>query len=365
MQDTVVQEIRDLARDFAAGSLRPNVERWDHDASIDRETLDSLAGLGFHGMLIPERHGGLGLGLPAWVAAVEALAWGEPAVALAVTARASVATALLEAGSDALRTRWLEELAAGAAAWVPLAADEAVEAVRAGAEWQLHGTLRWVLRAGESGCMLVPARTRGAAGTQQTAGRDTLFVIATDARGVDTSRERTLGLRPAVIGPIRFTNVHAGGDALVAQGAPLEVAAARIAAVDRLGIAAVAAGIARAALEHATAYAAQREQFQRQLREFEGIQIKLADMATRSEAAAALLRHAAGAPEPGLIAMAKLFASETAMWVSTQAVQIFGGYGYMRDYPVEKLMRDAKATEMFTGTNEDLRVLIAAELYRS
>ena len=135
--------------------------------------------------------------------------------------------------------------------------------------------------------------------------------------------------------------------------------------VGRLGRAARATGCARAALEHAVRYAGEREQFGRKLNTFEGIQYKLADMATRVDAARALVGAAALAPSPRSAALAKVFASETAMWVTTQAVQVYGGYGYMRDYPVEKLMRDAKATEIFEGTNEILRVAIARELYRS
>jgi alkylation response protein AidB-like acyl-CoA dehydrogenase len=130
-----------------------------------------------------------------------------------------------------------------------------------------------------------------------------------------------------------------------------------------LGIAAQAVGIARAALEHARAYADEREQFGKSLRHFEAIQFKLADMATRAAAASALLGWAGSEPTPAHAAMAKLFASENAMWITTQAVQIFGGYGYMRDYPVEKLMRDAKATEIYEGTNEIQRVIIARSLY--
>src|SRR5690606_34535825 len=133
----------------------------------------------------------------------------------------------------------------------------------------------------------------------------------------------------------------------------------------RLGIAAQAVGIADAALEYALGYAAEREQFGRKLKEFEGMQFKLAEMATRVEAARSLTARAAAAPSTRASAMAKLFASEAAMWVTTQAVQVCGGYGYMRDYPVEKLMRDAKATEIYEGTNEVLRVVIARELYRS
>ncbi len=120
---------------------------------------------------------------------------------------------------------------------------------------------------------------------------------------------------------------------------------------------------AAAALDHALAYADQREQFDTRLRDFEGVQYKLADMATRLEAARALLLHAAAAPSTRLAAMSKLFSSETAMWCAIQAVQIFGGYGYMRDYPVEKLMRDAKATEIYESTNEMQRLAIARALY--
>ncbi|HEX6560004.1 MAG TPA: acyl-CoA dehydrogenase family protein [Longimicrobiales bacterium] len=133
--------------------------------------------------------------------------------------------------------------------------------------------------------------------------------------------------------------------------------------VGRLAMAAIATGIAQAALDHARSYADVREQFGHKLREFEGLQFKLADMAMQVEAARALLQKAAAEPSAALTAMAKVFASEAAMWVSTQAVQIFGGYGYMRDYPVEKLMRDAKATELMEGVNEIQRVTIARELY--
>lgn len=144
-------------------------------------------------------------------------------------------------------------------------------------------------------------------------------------------------------------------------------AAGEPAASARLAVAAIAVGIAQAALEHARGYADIREQFKTKLREFEGIQFKLAEMAMRTEAARALLQHAVADASADrraeLAAMAKLFASETAMWVSNQAVQIFGGYGYMKDYPVEKLMRDAKATEMLEGANEALRVMIARNLY--
>jgi alkylation response protein AidB-like acyl-CoA dehydrogenase len=139
--------------------------------------------------------------------------------------------------------------------------------------------------------------------------------------------------------------------------------AAALCSLEYTGGAAIATGIARAALEHATTYADQREQFGRRIRQFQGIRMKLADMKVRTAAAAALLREAAVARTPAAAAGARVFASESAMWVTTQAVQIFGGYGYMRDYPVEKTMRDAKATEVLAATNEALRETVAAALY--
>jgi hypothetical protein len=169
-----------------------------------------------------------------------------------------------------------------------------------------------------------------------------MYAVPTDAPG---ERLTTMGFRT-----LELTRAAAGTGATTSPNG-------------LLGVAAIALGIAQAALEHAIAYADIREQFGRKLHEFEGIQYKLADMATRTAAARALLHNVAGEPRLESAAMAKVFASEAAMWVTTQAVQIFGGYGYMRDYPVEKLMRDAKATEMLEGSNEMLRVTIALDLY--
>jgi hypothetical protein len=356
-----LEEIRALAAEFAAERLRPYVERWDRECAIDAAARAGLRELGFTGMLVPESHGGLGFGLPVWVAALEELAWGEPAVALCLTTRAAVATALLELGSEALKQRWLEPLASGgAAAWHGLSSRTGVRATGVGSGWRLDGTVGWVLRDGAHGLALLPARSGEAAAT------DSWFILPTDADGLRAAaRLTTLGLRSAEFITLALEDAHIGEDALLGRGEALEAAAPRIACVERLGLAAIATGIARAALEHATQYAAEREQFGQKLRAFEGIQFKLADMATRVAAARALVQTAAASPDARSVAIARLFASEAAMWVSTQAVQIFGGYGYMRDYPVEKLMRDAKATEILATTNEDLRVLIAAELYRA
>ncbi|MEJ2502212.1 MAG: acyl-CoA dehydrogenase family protein, partial [Gemmatimonadota bacterium] len=177
-------------------------------------------------------------------------------------------------------------------------------------------------------------------------------------------RETTMGLRPLEVLTVALEGLALPGDALLGEeGAGFGMAMQGL-ELGRLGVAAQALGIASAALDHAVRYAGEREQFGRPIREFEAIQFKLADMATKVAAARALLGWAGAQPGASASSMAKLFCSETAMAVTTEAVQIFGGYGYMRDYPVEKLMRDAKATEIYEGTNEIQRVVIARQLYR-
>jgi hypothetical protein len=354
MQQTLdsLLEIRTLAADFARERLRPHVERWDHERALDQDTLESVAESGFSGMLVPERYGGLDLGLAAFATATEALAWGEPAVAFAVTVHTATAALLLTAAAQD-RAETIESVAAGAPVAWPLA-SETIGARWDGENWCLDGEMGWLLRTGDSALTIVPAR--GEEGTL-------LFLMPAGQAGAVWTRETTLGLRAARLERVRFDHVSLGNDTVIARGDSADAALARGRDIATFGAGAVATGIARAALEHATAYAAEREQFRRKLKEFEGIQFKLADIAVRVAAARALLMSAATAGERDAIAMSKLFASEAATWTAREAVQIFGGYGYMRDYPVEKLMRDAKATEILCTTNEDLRVSIAAALY--
>jgi alkylation response protein AidB-like acyl-CoA dehydrogenase len=207
---------------------------------------------------------------------------------------------------------------------------------------------------GEAGLALLVAAANVAGSDEVPDGR--LAMLADDTGGMFlVPATQTSGARVSTLGfrTIEIIRADRGRDHLHGSDVAL------------IGVAAIAIGIAQAALEHARAYADEREQFSTKLREFEGLQYKLADMATRIAAARALLHAVCSGDESGSgAAMAKVFASETAMWVTTQAVQIFGGYGYMRDYPVEKLMRDAKATELLEGSNESLRVAIARNLYQ-
>ena len=370
MSETIdTAQVRELAREFAAAELRPHVEHWDRERELPAQTLDQLAELGFYGMLVPDEFGGMGFDLPTYVGALEELAWGEPVVALLLSIHNAFGSLLVEHGTDAQKARWLEAMAAGRER-VCFALSEAeagsdagaltTRATRDGDGWRIVGRKKWVTHGSRATVALVAART-GDAGARGIS----LFAvpIGPDAAGVHVAeRETTMGLRAADVVTLEL-DVRVDGDALIGQEGKGFGYAMRGLDRGRLGIAAQAIGIAQAALEHARAYAAERKQFDKALREFEAIQFKLAEMATRIAAARALLDRAARELSTERSAMAKLFASETAMWVTTQAVQIFGGYGYMRDYPVEKLMRDAKATEIYEGTSEIQRVVIARALY--
>jgi alkylation response protein AidB-like acyl-CoA dehydrogenase len=370
MQAVGVDEVRSMGREFAAAELRPHVEAWDGARRLPVELLRQMGEMGFFGMLVPEAHGGLGLDLPAWVAAVEALSWGEPAVGLTVSIHSAYAGGMILArGSDAQKERWLAPLAAGevigcfALAEAAAGSDSGAVETRArrdGDGWVLDGTKKWVTNGGVADLAVVIARTADGVGTDGLSA----FLVPTDTEGYRvTGRETTLGLRSLEFATLALTGVRLPADALLGEEGAGHRHVDEAHTTARLGIAALAVGIGQAALEHAVRYAAEREQFGQPLRAFEAIQFKLADMATRVAAARSLLGRSTAEPSTSAASMAKLFASETAMALATEAVQIFGGYGYMRDYPVEKLMRDAKGTEICEGTNEILRVVIAGGLY--
>jgi alkylation response protein AidB-like acyl-CoA dehydrogenase len=369
MQDVSTNEIRAMAREFATAELRPHLEHWDAARRLGDDAFRQIAELGFFGMRVPEAYGGLDLDLPTYLAALEELSWGEPSIGLTVSIHSAFAVGLILAcGSDAQKERWLPPLASGetigcfALSEEQAGSDAAAVATRArrdGDGWVLDGTKKWVTNGRDAGVALVIARTSDEPGARGLSA----FLVPTDAAGYEVSaRESTMGLRPVEVVTVQLRGVRLAADALLGEEGQGFRYAMQGLDVGRLGIAAQAVGIAQAALEHAVRYAGEREQFGHPIREFEAIQFKLADMATRVAAARALLEHAAREPSTSAASMAKLFASETAMFVTTEAVQIFGGYGYMRDYPVEKLMRDAKATEIYEGTSEIQRLVVARAL---
>ena len=364
------RQIVELAREFARTKIEPFAAEWDRTGHFPRDVIDELGRLGFLGMCTPEEYDGMGLDTVTYLLALEEIAAGDASLAVSVSIHNAIPTTMLARhGSPAQRDRWLRpmargELLAGFSLSEPESGSDAAalatRAVRDGAGWVLSGTKAWATNGATADLMMVMARSeRGVCA----------FIVPTDTRGYRPGKpEDKMGLRASNTVALALEDVHLPADHLVGdEGAGFGYAMEALDA-GRLGIGAQAVGIARRALEHAVAYCAERKQFGQALREFEGVQFKLADMATRVEAARALLHSAASrrdrGEEPTMPAsMAKLFASETAMWVTTQAVQLFGGYGYMRDFPVEKLFRDAKVTEIYEGTSEIQRLIIARGLY--
>jgi alkylation response protein AidB-like acyl-CoA dehydrogenase len=350
-----LQEIRTLAREFAAAELRPHTEAWDAAAALDSDVAGKLAELGFFGMLVPESGGGMGFDARTWAAALEELAWGEPAAALLVAQGVIATDYIVRYGSAVQHERWLGPLAAGEqVACIAFAEDgdgPGCSARREGDGWRITGTKQWVSNGDAAGLFVLLAEADGA---------PTLFLVPRGDGVTVQRRHSTLGFRPLPLVDVAF-------DVALPAEARLEASAGAVGqdqdVLGALSVAAIAVGISQAALEHAVRYGGEREQFGRPIRTFEGIQRKLAEMATRTAAARALVEHAAGEmADTARTAMAKLAAGECAMFVTTEAVQVFGGYGYMRDYPVEKLMRDAKATEIMHGPNEVQRIRIAESL---
>jgi alkylation response protein AidB-like acyl-CoA dehydrogenase len=374
------RQICNLARDFARDVLRPGAERRDQREGIfEREPVDQLGELGFLGMLIPEEYDGLGLEMLTYLFALEEIAWGDASVAVSMSVHNSLPTqSLLRHGTEEQKERWLKPMARGellgafslseAGAGSDAASLQA-QAVRDGDDWILNGSKLWVTNGASADVVLLMVRTDSPDDRRGSRGIGA-FLVPTELEGwVPAKKERKMGLRGSETVAVSLENLRLGPEHLIGEAGRGFTYALEALEGGRLGIAAQAIGIAEAALDHARDYAAEREQFGRPIKDFQGIQFKLADMATRLEAARGLLYRAAQAYEADeqrkrkLSSMAKLYASEMATWVTRQAVQVYGGYGYSREYPVERLFRDAKVTEIYEGTSEIHRLIISRELY--
>ncbi len=371
------EQIRDLARQFAAEHLAPHAAEWDRAHAFDRAVLRQMGELGFFGMLIPEALEGLGLDTVTFLIALEEIAAGDASVAISLSVHNSLPTQmLLRHGTPAQQERWLRPMARGemlgafALSEADAGSDAAslrAEARREGDGWVLNGAKAWVTNGSEADVVLAMVRT-DREGERKGARGISAFLVPTDAPGyVPGKAEDKMGLRASDTCTVFFQDLRLPADHLVGEAGSGFVYALAALEGGRLGVAAQGCGIARAALEHATAYAKQRQQFGAPIAGQQAIQFKLADMATQLAAARALLHEAArrkdaGEPAGAWASRAKLFASEMAMKVTTEAVQIYGGYGYMREYPVERLMRDAKVLSIYEGTSEIQRVVIARDL---
>ena len=372
------REIVALAREFAAREIAPHAEEWDQARRYPTELLRHLGELGFLGLVVPEAYDGLGLDPLTYVMVLEEIAAADASVSIALGVHNSLGcTLLMEHGTEDQKDRWLRPMARGEmlAAFALSEADAGsdasalrAEARRDGDGWVLSGTKSWVTSGDIADVTFVMART-DTPETRSGSRGISAFVVPAATPGVSHGKaEDKMGLRASrttslILDDARLPLEHLLGE----QGGGLRLALTALNS-GRLGVGAQAVGIARAALEAAVRYAGERRQFDQPIAQFQGVQFKLADMATRVAAARALVHDGArarmrGEPFATAASMAKLFASETAMWVTTQAVQVFGGYGYMRDYPVERLFRDAKVTEIYEGTSEVQRILIGRSLH--
>jgi alkylation response protein AidB-like acyl-CoA dehydrogenase len=371
-------EVQKLARDFARAEITPHAAEWDQKAYFEPTLVKKLGELGFLGMMLPEEYDGLGTDTGTYLIALEEIAAADASVAVLMSVHNSLPTQMiLRYGNDAQKDRFLKKMARGEilgafALSEPDAGSDAsaiaTSAVKDGKSWILNGTKSWVTNGNMADAILTMART-DTGGIRRGARGIGAFIITPDLPGFKVGKkEDKLGLRASPTVQLTFDNLRVPAENLLGDEAQGFIYAMQSLDNGRLGIAAQAIGIARAALEHSVLYAGERKQFGKPIKEFEAIQFKLADMAMRVSASRALLHAAAAAKDRGqsirqFSSMAKLMASETAMWVTTQAVQIFGGYGYVKDYPVERLMRDAKVTEIYEGTSEIQRIVIARALY--
>ena len=374
------REIQRLARDFALAEIAPHAAQWDQDAYFDRSLVAKFGELGLLGMLIPEAYDGLGADTLTYLLALEEIATVDASAAVMMSVHNSLPTKMiLRWGTEAQKQRFLRPMARGEmlGAFALSEADAGsdasalrAQATRDGDGWILNGTKAWVTSGSVADVILVMARTDTPEERKGSRGIGA-FIITPDLPGFSVGKkEDKMGLRASPTVSLVFDGMRVPSANLLGDASQGFVYAMQSLENGRLGISAQSIGIARAALEAAVRYAGERKQFGKAIREFEAIQFKLADMATRVSAARALLHATAAAKDRGetithFSSMSKLFSSETAMYVATEAIQVFGGYGYIKEYPVERLFRDAKVTEIYEGTSEIQRIVIARGLYAS
>lgn len=366
--------IRDAARAFATEMLAPNAAQWDHDAHLPDAIVAQLGELGLLGMIVPQELGGSYTDYVAYALAMEEVAAGDAACATMMSVHNSVGCGpILGFGTPAQKDRWLADMAAGRVIGAfcltePQAGSEAnnlrTRAELRDGKWVLNGAKQFVTNGQRAGVAIVFAMTDPEAGKRGLSA----FLVPTDTPGFIVGKpEKKMGIRASDTCPITFENCAIPEENLLGnRGEGLKIALSNLEG-GRIGIAAQALGIARAAFDKARRYAGERVQFGKPIAEHQAIQQKLADMAVQINAARLLVHHAAKLRTAGLpclseASQAKLFASEMAERVCSDAIQIHGGYGYLADYEVERHYRDARITQIYEGTSEVQRMVIARQL---
>lgn len=365
--------IQKTARDFSVNEIRPVAAMYDREGRFPREIIDKLGELGFMGIMVPEEYGGSGFDCLTYVIALEEIAVSCASTAIIMSVNNSlVCDPILAFGSEKQKGSYLPDLSAGrklgcfALSEPEAGSDPAsmrTSAARRGKSYIINGTKSWITNGAEADVMILIAATDPSKKHHGISA----FIIDMDTPGVKIGKlEHKLGIKASSTAQIFFEDCKVPDTALLGEeGDGFKIAMATLDG-GRIGVAAQAVGIARAALEEAARYSKERKAFGKPISNFQGLQFMIADMATRIEASRLLTWQSAVMKDRKenyvkKSAMAKLFSSETAMWVTTKAIQIHGGYGYTVDYPVERFFRDAKITEIYEGTSEIQRNVIARE----
>jgi alkylation response protein AidB-like acyl-CoA dehydrogenase len=366
----VEEEVQRVARDFAERVLRPRAAERDRTGEFPVKELAQLAELGLLGVNIPSQYGGAEAGVIAYSLAMTEIARADASVSVAMAVTNMVGEVICRFGTDEQKQKYVPRLTSGQAVAGAFALSEpqagsdpasmTTFSTRTASGWRLDGNKQWITSGDRAGVIIVWAKT--------DAKKISTFLVEGGTRGLHPGKhEDKMGLRGSSTVPLTFDGCELGESALLGPlGGGLSVA---LTALDggRIGIASQSLGLGRAALEAASQYAKERVQFGKPLADYQATQFKLADMATQLDAARLLTLRAAwlkqqGKPFSHEASMAKLYASETAGRVCDHAVQILGGYGYTREYPVERYLRDARVTRIYEGTSEVQRIVIARAL---
>lgn len=375
-QEEVTTQVAQVARDYAQKHIKPFVMEWDESQHFPREVFTEMGKLGLMGMFIPEKYGGSGFGYHEYVVAVVEVSKVCGSVGLSLAAHNSLCTGhIYYCGSEAQKAKYLPKLASGEwlGAWGLTEANTGSDAgnmrtvaEKDGDEWVLNGTKNWITHGISGDIAVVIART----GEPRSSGNATAFIVERGTPGFKAGKkENKLGMRASETAEMVFDNCRIPDANRIGEVGDGFRQALKVLDGGRISIAALSLGIAKGAYEAALKYSQERHQFDQPISNFQGISFKLADMATEIAAAELLIQNASDLKNRGekltqAGAMAKYYASEVAVRASNEAVQIFGGYGYTKDFPVEKYYRDSKLCTIGEGTSEIQKVVIAREILK-
>ncbi len=373
-QNELTTQVAQSAKEFALQYIKPNLMEWDESQEFPVHIFKELGKLGMMGVLVPQEYGGTGLGYYEYSAIIQEIAKVCGSIGLSVAAHNSLCTGhILAFGNEAQKQKYLPKLSSAEfiGAWGLTEANTGSDAgnmrttaVKDGNNWVLNGTKNWITHGKSGDVAVVICRT----GEPRAKNNSTAFIVDRNTPGFSAGKkENKLGMRASETAELIFDNCIIPDENRLGEVGSGFKQAMKILDGGRISIAALGLGIARGAYEASVQYAKERHQFDQPIANFQGVSFKLADMATKIEAASLLINQACHLKNSGLpmtkeAAMAKYYASEISVEISTDAVQVFGGYGYTKDFPVEKFYRDSKLCTIGEGTSEIQKIVIAREV---